>query len=73
MVPGVPGLSCLSVPRAVVEELRRGGDCVTVLPRHMGELTVMEMAWNRDSVTLGPALYKVNNYNMINCYNNITI
>ena len=72
MVPGAPLLTGLHVPRAVVEELREGGDSVTVLPRHMVELTVRVMAWNRDSVTLGPALYKVNNYNMINCYNNIT-
>ena len=30
MVPGDPGVLGLSVPRPVVEEMRRGGDFVTV-------------------------------------------
>ena len=30
LVPGVPGLTGLSVPRSVEEELRPGGDSVTV-------------------------------------------
>ena len=41
MVPGVPGLTGLSVPRAVKEELRAGGDFVTVQPRPRGGETAM--------------------------------
>ena len=52
MVPGVPGLSCLSVPRAVVEELRPGGDFVTVQPRPMVGENAMVILLKRDSATL---------------------
>ena len=52
MVPGVPGKSGPGVPRAVVEELRPGGDSVTVQPRPTVVQTVMEMTLNRESVTL---------------------
>ena len=60
MVPGVPGLPCLSVPRAVVEELRPGGDFVTVQPRPWGGETVRGINIRRDSATLRPALSQVN-------------
>ena len=52
LVPGAPGLTGLSVPRAVVEELRPGGDSVTVQPRPTVVQTVVEMTLNRESVTL---------------------
>ena len=52
MVPGVPGLTGLHVPGAVEEELRRGGDSVTVRPRSMVVLTVRGMNPRRDRVTL---------------------
>ena len=52
MVPGGPGLTGLSVPRAVAEELRSGGDSVTVQPQPRVEATVVEMTLNRESVTL---------------------
>ena len=52
MVPGVPGLTGLNVPRAVVEELRPGGDSVTVQPRPRGGQTVRGINIRRDSATL---------------------
>ena len=52
MVPGVPGLTGLSVPRAVVEELSPGGDSVTVQPRPRGGQTVRGINIRRDSATL---------------------
>ena len=51
-VPGAPGLTGLHVPGAVVKELRRGGDSVTVQPRVMVVLTVRGMNPRRESVTL---------------------
>ena len=60
MVPGVSGLTGLSVPRAVVEELRPGGDSVTVRPRPRGGQTVRGINIRRDSATLRPALSQVN-------------
>ena len=51
-VPGEAGDPGLHVPRPVVEELRPGGDSVTVQPRTMVVLTVMGRALNRDSATL---------------------
>ena len=59
MVPGDPGLTGLSVPRAVVEELRPGGDSVTVRPRPRGGQTVRGMTLNRDSATLTNVAYQV--------------
>ena len=52
MVPGVSGLTGLSVPRAVVEELRPGGDSVTTKPTVEG--TAMVTTLNRDGATLTP-------------------
>ena len=52
MVPGDPGENGPSVTRAVVEELRPGGDCVTVQPRHTVGQTVRVRALKRNSVTL---------------------
>ena len=61
-VPGEGGLTGLHVPRAVVEELRPGGDSVTVQPRHTVVQTVRVRSLRRDSVTFSPALpNKVNN------------
>ena len=51
-VPGVPGLTGLHVPGSVEEELRPGGDSVTVQPRPTVVQTVVEMTLNRESVTL---------------------
>ena len=51
MVPGDPGLTGLSVPRAVVVELRPGGDSVTVQPRPRGGQTVRGINIRRDSAT----------------------
>ena len=59
MVPGDPGKNGESVPRAVVEELRPGGDFVTVQPRPRGGKTVRGINIRRDSVTLNPAISKV--------------
>ena len=59
MVPGVPGLPCLSVPRAVVEELRPGGDFVTVQPRPRGGENVRGINIRRDSATLTNVPHKV--------------
>ena len=61
LVPGAPGLTGLSVPDAVVEELRPGGDSVTVQPRPMVVETVRGITLNRNSATLRPARHKVNN------------
>ena len=52
----MPGLH---VPRAVVEELRPGGDSVTVQPRPRGGQTAMVITLNRNSATLSPALRQV--------------
>ena len=59
MVPGDPGLTGLSVPRAVVEELRPGGDSVTVQPRPRGGQTVRGINIRRDSATLRLVMAKV--------------
>ena len=58
-VPGAPGLTGLHVPRAVVEELRPGGDCVTVQPRHTVVQTVTGRDLRRDNVTLSHVLSQV--------------
>ena len=50
--PGVPGLTGLHVPGAVVEELRPGGDSVTVRPRPTVVLTVRVKALRRNRVKL---------------------
>ena len=54
MVPGVPGLTGPSVPRAVVEELRPGGDSVTVQPRPTVVKTVVVRALKRENVAQIP-------------------
>ena len=59
MVPGDPGLTGLSVPGVVVEELRPGGDFATVQPRLRGGQNVRGINIRRDSVTLNPAISKV--------------
>ena len=59
MVPGVPGLTGLSVHRAVVEELRPGGDFVTVQPRPRGGQSVRGINIRRDSATLRLVVAKV--------------
>ena len=51
MVPGVPGLTGLVV-LSVVEELRPGGDFVTVQPRPMVGENAMVILLKRDSATL---------------------
>ena len=61
MVPGVPGLTGLSVHRAVVEELRPGGDFVTVQPRPTVVQTVRGITLRRDSATRRLALFQVIN------------
>ena len=48
-----------SVPRAVVEELRHGGDSVTVQPRPTVVKTVMVITLSREGVTLTSVLYQV--------------
>ena len=63
MVPGVTGLTGPSVPRLVVEELRPGRDSVINQLQHMVVKTVMVGTLKRDSVTLTPALFQVNNHN----------
>ena len=65
MVPGDPGENGPSVPRGVVEELRPGGDSVTVRPRPREEQTVRGINIRRDSATLRPALSQVNNYSIL--------
>ena len=52
MVLGEAGGLGPSVPRAVVEELRPGGDSVTVQPRPRGGQTVRGINIRRDSATL---------------------
>ena len=52
MVPGEAGLTGLHVPGAVEEELRPGGDSVTLRPSSMVVLTVRGMNPRRDRVTL---------------------
>ena len=59
MVPGDPGENGPSVPRAVVEELRPGGDSVTVRPRPRGGQTVRGINIRRDSATLTLVMAKV--------------
>ena len=59
MVSGAPGLTGLSVPRAVVEEVRPGGDSVTVQPRSTVVQTVRGITLNRDIVILSLAVSKV--------------
>ena len=59
MVPGDPGKNGPSVPRAVVEELRPGGDSVTVQPRPRGGQTVRGINIRRDSATLRLVVAKV--------------
>ena len=59
MVPGVPGLTGLCVPGAVVEELRPGGDSVTVRPRPRGGQNVRGINIRRDSATLRLVMAKV--------------
>ena len=60
MVAGDPGLTGLSVPRRVEEELRVGGDTVTVLLQHTVADTVGRRRLSRETATLTPAL-QVNN------------
>ena len=59
MVPGDPEENGPSVPRAVVEELRPGGDSVTVRPRPRGGQTVRGINIRRDSATLRLVMAKV--------------
>ena len=59
MVAGVAGGLGLHVPRAVVEELRPGGDSVTVQPRHTVVMTVRVIRLGRDSAALSHALSQV--------------
>ena len=56
MVPGERGVTGLIVPRAVVEELRAGGDFVTVRPRPRGGENVRGINIRRDRATLSHAL-----------------
>ena len=58
MVPGAPGLNGLSVPRAVVEELRSGRDSVTVQPRPAVGESVRVITLNRDSAILSYVSFK---------------
>ena len=59
MVLGEAGGLGPSVPRAVVEELRPGGDSVTVRPRPRGGQTVRGINIRRDSATLRLVMAKV--------------
>ena len=59
MVLGEAGGLGPSVPRAVVEELRPGGDFVTVRPRPRGGQTVRGINIRRDSATLRLVVAKV--------------
>ena len=59
MVTGDPGLTGLNVPSPVVEELRPGGDSVTVQPRPRGGQTVRGINIRRDSATLRLVVAKV--------------
>ena len=62
MVSGETGDPGPSVPRAVVEELRPGGDSVTVQPRPTVVKTVRVITLRRDSATPSSALSQVNNF-----------
>ena len=69
MVSGDPGVPGRSVPRAVVEERRPGGDSVTIQPRHMGGETVRGSTLCRASATLKPVpLYQVTTYRFTDLY-----
>ena len=63
MVPGEAGRNQMkemeSVPGVVVEELRPGGDSVTVQPRPTVVKTVMVITLSREGVTLTPVLSQV--------------
>ena len=59
LVPGEAGVTGLSVPRVVVEELRPGGDSVTVQPRPTVVQTVRGITLRRDSATLSPVVSQV--------------
>ena len=61
MVSGDCGLTGLSVPRAVVEEVRPDRDSVTVQPQPTVVQTVRGINLNRNSARLSPAHHKVNN------------
>ena len=52
MVIGEAGGLGPSVPRPVVEELRPGGDCVTIQLRPSVVQTVLVITLSRDSVTV---------------------
>ena len=59
LVPGVPGLTGLSVLRAVKEERRRGKGGVTVQPQPRGLENVRGINIRRDSATLRLVMAKV--------------
>ena len=63
MVPGEAGRNQMkemeSVPGVVVEELRPGGDSVTVRPRPTVVKTVMVITLSREGVTLTSVLSQV--------------
>ena len=63
MVPGEAGRNQMkemeSVPGVVVEELRPGGDSVTVQPRPTVVKTVMVITLSREGVTLTSVLSQV--------------
>ena len=63
MVPGEAGRKQMkemeSVPGVVVEELRPGGDSVTVQPRPTVVKTVMVITLSREGATLTPVLSQV--------------
>ena len=61
MEAGAPGVTGLSVPTGVVEELRQDKDSVTVQPRPTVVETVRVITLRENSATLSPA-YQVNNY-----------
>ena len=65
MVPGEAGRDPMqdleSVPGAVVEELRPGGDSVTVQARHTVVETALVITPSRDGVTLTDVLSRVKN------------
>ena len=65
MVPGEAGRDPMqdleSVPGAVVEELRPGGDSVTAQARHTVVETVLVITPSRDDVTLTDVLSRVKN------------
>ena len=59
MVSGDRGLTGLSVPRAVMEEVRPERDSVTVQPRPTVVETVRGITLSRNSATLNPVLSQV--------------